>query len=237
MRPPQGGPPVTTAEVEVYDTVTGEWSTVAPMLSPRAFAAAEVLDGKLYVLGGFTISPGPVFEPVNSMEIYDPETDRWSEVPGLDDLRGGYALAAVDDHLYVAGGLIRDPATGDELLARVQRFDPEQCGRIPPGLADGAGEMNGLPHAIRRCPGSRRRGGATVDGLFNDLAIERRSDRRLEIVEELAGTIDVALEPLLSAHARAIADEADAEGDQATADAARRLARRLNEPGVVRQRE
>lgn len=39
--------------VERYDPSFDQWVTVAPLLSPRSGAGAGVLDGFLYVCGGF----------------------------------------------------------------------------------------------------------------------------------------------------------------------------------------
>ena len=39
--------------VERYSPVTDQWVMVAPLLSPRSGAGAAVLDGILYVCGGF----------------------------------------------------------------------------------------------------------------------------------------------------------------------------------------
>ena len=38
---------------EVFDPVSSKWSFAAPMNKPRAGLGADVLDGLLYVAGGF----------------------------------------------------------------------------------------------------------------------------------------------------------------------------------------
>ena len=40
------------SSVECFDTATNTWEAVAPMSMARCGAAAGVLDGKLYVVGG-----------------------------------------------------------------------------------------------------------------------------------------------------------------------------------------
>ena len=39
--------------VERYDPATDHWVTVAPLLSPRSGGGVDVLDGFLYICGGF----------------------------------------------------------------------------------------------------------------------------------------------------------------------------------------
>ena len=56
--------------LEVHDPRTDAWTTETEMPSPRAGAASAVIDGRLYVVGGFTATePIPA---VSTLEIYDP---------------------------------------------------------------------------------------------------------------------------------------------------------------------
>ncbi len=65
--------------VEVYDPSNNTWTERAPMQSPRlGFGIALGPDGKIYVIGGGTSyfsHDGPVLDTV---EVYDPETDKWT---------------------------------------------------------------------------------------------------------------------------------------------------------------
>lgn len=69
------------------------------MPSPRAFAGAGVVQGRIYVLGGYDGQ-----SELAACTVYDPQTNRWSHCPDLRAPRGGVAVATVEDRLYAIGG-------------------------------------------------------------------------------------------------------------------------------------
>uniref|UniRef100_A0A0D3D7N9 F-box/kelch-repeat protein n=1 Tax=Brassica oleracea var. oleracea TaxID=109376 RepID=A0A0D3D7N9_BRAOL len=52
------------------------------MLANRAYSKTGVLDKKLYVVGGVESRRGSLF-PLQTAEVYDPDTGVWSEVPSI----------------------------------------------------------------------------------------------------------------------------------------------------------
>jgi kelch-like protein 17 (actinfilin)/kelch-like protein 20 len=106
-----------TADVDVLDTATGTWSAAAPSPTRRFSAAAALLDGKIYHLGGH--SQG--YEPgrLSTVERYDPATDRWQAVASMAEPHHEPALAAWGGQLYVFGG-----EDGPRYLSSVERYDP-----------------------------------------------------------------------------------------------------------------
>ncbi|KAK0644154.1 hypothetical protein B0T16DRAFT_438335 [Cercophora newfieldiana] len=56
-------------EVEVYDTVTDTWASLAPMKIPRHGSAAVVIDGKIYIPGGGTAMGTPA---TAAFDVYSP---------------------------------------------------------------------------------------------------------------------------------------------------------------------
>ena len=65
-------------ELEIYEPVNDRWYRGAPV--PRAIhhTSAVAAAGKLYVIGGYANG----WEPVSSVYVYDPGTDRWRTVDG-----------------------------------------------------------------------------------------------------------------------------------------------------------
>jgi N-acetylneuraminic acid mutarotase len=61
------------AEVEQYDPSTSGWTAKTSMPTARQSLASAVIDGKIYVVGGYTISIGEA--PTDKLEIYDPAAD------------------------------------------------------------------------------------------------------------------------------------------------------------------
>lgn len=98
---------VATGLVEVYDPLTNRWEKRADMPTERGETDAVVVDGKIYVLGGYTWLRAPRLAPrfVRSIEEYNPKTDQWHQLPDMPMLKGWFASVAVDNEIYTIGGL------------------------------------------------------------------------------------------------------------------------------------
>jgi len=83
-----------------FDPVADTWTQKASMPTGRdVFGAAEVKNGLIYAAGGF--GPGGRLDTVDA---YDPATDRWVPQTGLAGVRTGPAVAALHKVVYVIGG-------------------------------------------------------------------------------------------------------------------------------------
>eukprot|EP00794_Sanderia_malayensis_P011756 gene11756-12975_t len=69
---------------ERYNPLTDQWAPVAPMITPRSWPAAGVLNNKIVVLGGFDGA-----NRLSSVEMYDPDEDRWHHVSHMNISRAG----------------------------------------------------------------------------------------------------------------------------------------------------
>lgn len=65
-----------------YDPISNTWSEVSPMFTGRAYSKTGVINNKLYVVGGVSKYRGGL-TPLQSAEMFDPETGQWSEVPSM----------------------------------------------------------------------------------------------------------------------------------------------------------
>ncbi|KAL3682285.1 hypothetical protein R1sor_000307 [Riccia sorocarpa] len=111
---------VASTDVFIYDPIIDRWIEGASLNEPRYQHACGVVDGKLYVLGGY----GPNDKGISSMEVYDPEKNEWKLSTPLKRPRWGCFAAGVEGKLYVLGGRssftpgyyrcidVFDPATG-----------------------------------------------------------------------------------------------------------------------------
>ncbi|CDY47742.1 BnaA02g16530D [Brassica napus] len=70
-----------TSNVTMFDCFEHAWYKIPPMKMARAFASANVIDGKLYVFGGC----GDDVDSSNWAEVYNPRTYTWDFLC----LRGG----------------------------------------------------------------------------------------------------------------------------------------------------
>jgi N-acetylneuraminic acid mutarotase len=91
-----------TGITEVYDPLTDTWETKASMPTAREFMDANVVDGKIYVIGGSKPINfnDPSYVP-NISEVYDPETDKWSQSIAPPVKVSNYASAVCDNKIYI----------------------------------------------------------------------------------------------------------------------------------------
>lgn len=96
---------VATGLVEVYDPLTNKWEKGADMPTERGATDAVVVDGKIYVLGGWNWQWGPIVDKfVTSIEEYNPKTDQWHELSDMPMLKFWFTSVAIDNEIYTVGG-------------------------------------------------------------------------------------------------------------------------------------
>jgi N-acetylneuraminic acid mutarotase len=95
----------------------GEWFTRAPLPTPRQEIPHAVLNGKIYVPGGYA-SGGAA---TNIVEVFDPVSNTWSSIPALPITMHHLAFAESNGKLYALGGYTTSVFLA---TARVFEFDP-----------------------------------------------------------------------------------------------------------------
>ena len=110
---------------EVYDPASNTWSTRMPMPTARNHAAAGVVNGKIYVIGGrLGSSVVTTGSNTNVVEEYDPAADDWGYARArMPVMRSGMGWATRNGKIYVAGGEIYDNQVFAVIRA-VQAYDP-----------------------------------------------------------------------------------------------------------------
>jgi hypothetical protein len=106
-----GGPNSVVTLNEVYDPETNTWTVKEPIPYPVDGYASAVVDGKIYVIGGQNELHDP-HDPlnVNLTQIYDPETDTWSQgapIPTttvISASAGATTGTLTPERIYVMGG-------------------------------------------------------------------------------------------------------------------------------------
>jgi N-acetylneuraminic acid mutarotase len=90
---------------QVYDPATDTWANLTSMPTPRMAMQSNVVDGKIYVIGG-TLGGFSMYGPYVSdkNEVYDPSSDSWSTAAPMPTPLFSYASAVVDNKIYVIGG-------------------------------------------------------------------------------------------------------------------------------------
>ncbi|KAJ1410624.1 Kelch-type beta propeller [Sesbania bispinosa] len=89
-----------SAEVYQYDSCLNSWSRLSNMNVARYdFACAEV-NGLVYAVGGYGVNG----DSLSSVEVYDPDTNKWTMIESLRRPRWGCFACGFEGKLYVMGG-------------------------------------------------------------------------------------------------------------------------------------
>lgn len=105
----------TFSTVEEYDPAIDTWTTKSKMPTARGFHSANVVDGRIYVIGGSHAS-APDRNHVRTVEVYDPATDTWTQKGDMPAPKAAGFSSVVDGKIYVIGGY------GG--ARRVDKYDP-----------------------------------------------------------------------------------------------------------------
>lgn len=96
-----GSPPGNLHTVLAFDTRTRKWSEPTHIPIGLDHSEAATFDGKLYLAGGYLNGE----EPTTDFWQYDPKTNRWTQLPSMQQPpRAAGAVAVIGHKLYVAGG-------------------------------------------------------------------------------------------------------------------------------------
>lgn len=120
------------------------WGSAAPLAPARSEFAATVLDGKIYVAGGYGAE--------SAFDRYDPESDSWESLADLPEARNHLSLAAVDGGVYIAGGHNHGESRATDTFWRfdVATGEWETLEPLPQGArgALGAAVLDGAIYAV-----------------------------------------------------------------------------------------
>ncbi|MBI1925875.1 hypothetical protein HYR99_16695 [Candidatus Poribacteria bacterium] len=117
--PPATIPAPIALTVEEYDPATDTWTKKSDMPTARSALSTSVVNGKIYVIGGY----GTGWTPLRTVEEYDPVTDTWTKKSDMPTARGFLAASVVNGKIYAIGGyegFILSTST----LSTVEEYDP-----------------------------------------------------------------------------------------------------------------
>lgn len=103
----------------VYDPSTDTWEAKTPMPTPRHFLNANVVEGKIYLIGG-RVFANYYYSLSAVNEVYDPATDSWTEKAPMPNAVASYASAVVNNKIYVISG-----SSSSDITDLVQVYDPQ----------------------------------------------------------------------------------------------------------------
>ncbi len=117
-----------------YDPAADSWKAIAPLPRKRGAAAATVVNGKIFVVGGGehperTRGRQPsAWDPHCSSGLvyqYDPATDRYEQKAAMLIPRNHHRLEAVGGRIYAIGGRVGSSTTRfANMIDLVEEYDP-----------------------------------------------------------------------------------------------------------------
>lgn len=84
------------------------WTTAAPASLKRFEAFGAVVNGKLYLFGGYYGDPN--YTPTQRADVYDPVANTWSRIANLPIGLTHVGVAVDGDNIYLAGGYPTQPS-------------------------------------------------------------------------------------------------------------------------------
>lgn len=95
------------------------WEKGEEMPIHRTEIAADLLDNKIYVIGGADYQKDGV---IDTVEVYDPEKNEWTAAAPLPIPIDHTSAVAYDGKLYLVGGFLEDKVSTDKLFI----YDPNE---------------------------------------------------------------------------------------------------------------
>lgn len=112
-----------------YDPKTDQWTKKKEMPTARGWShPAPVVDGKIYVIGGYASVYGDV---LSNVDVYDPASDSWTKIPDTPFKKAMFGVAVVNGKIYIIGGTTDWSDSGSK---EVWEYDPA----ISTGVANSA---------------------------------------------------------------------------------------------------
>lgn len=139
---------------ELYDPMTGTWSSTGAMLVPRwGHRAVQLLDGRVLVVNGISeTATSHGASNLSSAELYDPDAGTWSAAGSLTQARGTSMVAALISgpatscgancgKVLVVGGQLNNSVSAsntaeiyEPALDRWRPTAPMSLGRVVPAI-------------------------------------------------------------------------------------------------------
>ncbi|MBP7478288.1 MAG: hypothetical protein KA797_07180 [Chitinophagales bacterium] len=108
-------------EIMSIPTAKDSWKQKASMSTNRNMMVSEVVNGKIYVIGGYKTMYYKNL--TNAVEEYDPMTNSWITKAAMPIAKAEMASAVVNNKIYIIGGMY-DSATNRIKSNTIEEYDP-----------------------------------------------------------------------------------------------------------------
>ncbi|OXU28632.1 hypothetical protein TSAR_015449, partial [Trichomalopsis sarcophagae] len=113
--------------VERYCFEKKKWKFMSPMIEERCAPAVIVFDNHIYAIGGRGRGSDSEDVYLDTIEVYDIETNKWSMFEErMENKRSTCAAAVLNRNIYVCGGWYNEKALNfvEMFDTKLKRFDP-----------------------------------------------------------------------------------------------------------------
>lgn len=113
------------SSMEVYTPKTNRWREIGDMPAEKSSHTASVINGKIYVIGGSFRGKGLDTTDFSTIDIYHPDTGRWTQKPDMPVGKSGHTAEVIKGKIYIFTGVDHDDAP----FATVEVYDPGEAFR------------------------------------------------------------------------------------------------------------
>ncbi|MDE0011442.1 MAG: hypothetical protein OXU36_09860 [Candidatus Poribacteria bacterium] len=115
------------SSIEVYDPKKKQWREIGDMPTAKSGHTASVINGKIYVMGGYFRSQGQGTTNFKTVEIYHPRFGRWTQKPDMPVARVGHKAEVINRDIYI----FNDASHNDVPFTTVEVYDTGRQGVNP----------------------------------------------------------------------------------------------------------
>lgn len=116
------------SSIEVHDPSRNNWREVGDMYTAKAGHTASVINGRIYVIGGYFRNQGQQEKRFKTVEIYHPRIGRWTQKPNMLDTLVGHKAEVINGDIYI----FNDAAHNDVPFTTVAVYDTEERQGVNP---------------------------------------------------------------------------------------------------------
>ena len=117
--PPSPPPPVTLTQPLSWEPL--QVNNINGALQPLAEAQSVVVNGLLYVFGGYNVT-SPDYQPTADAEVFDPTNNTWTSISPMPAAETHMGIASDGTYIYVAGGYTFNSVTTYQTFSTTNVF-------------------------------------------------------------------------------------------------------------------
>ena len=107
------------SSIEAYDPKRKQWREIGDMPTAKSLHTASVINGKIYVMGGYFWNRGQQTTNFKTIEIYHPRTRRWTQKPDMPVAKIGHRAEVINGDIYI----FNDASHNDVPFTTVEVYD------------------------------------------------------------------------------------------------------------------